>query len=354
MKVPNKIMVVRPDRMGDVILSIPSLLAIKNADHLATVSFFLREPIASLMKVQKYIDSVFVYEPSGKHKGFSGLFTLIGEIKKLQLDQVIFLNSSFKISLAFLLARVKKRVGNLSKWYSFLFYTEGIRQNRSESVKNEAQYGLDLVKKSGFSVGDFYCELSLPESALLGASEWLKAQNLSQIDVLIHPGMGGSALNVNFKNYLNLSKKLQSNGHQVVFSVGPLEDNLAKQIKEELPQVPIFEGGGLVLDFLRFAGIIKNSTVVIAPSTGPLHLAAALGARVIGFYPPIQVQRKLRWGPYIRSKDHQKIFSPKVNCPAKYSCVGSSCEHYPCMEMLVTQDKTEIILAQIKKWIYEK
>jgi ADP-heptose:LPS heptosyltransferase len=49
------------------------------------------------------------------------------------------------------------------------------------------------------------------------------------------------------------------------------------------------------------AGLQSLASLVIAPSTGPLHLAVALGRRVVCFYPNIPVQSPKRWGPYFSS-----------------------------------------------------
>ena len=80
--------------------------------------------------------------------------------------------------------------------------------------------------------------------------------------------------------------------------------------------------------------------LVVAPSTGPLHLAVAMGRDVVTFYPPIRVQSAKRWGPYdgpvMDSSRVQRaaIFTPEVYCGQEFRCLGERCASYPCMKTI--------------------
>ncbi len=72
----------------------------------------------------------------------------------------------------------------------------------------------------------------------------------------------------------------------------------------------------------------ERASLVIAPSTGPLHIANAVGTPVLAFFSPIRVQSVLRWGP-IDQTDNTLV--PDVNCAEDFRCAGTKCRYYYCM-----------------------
>ena len=74
--------------------------------------------------------------------------------------------------------------------------------------------------------------------------------------------------------------------------------------------------------------LLVASDVTVAPSTGPLHVAAASGSKVVGLFSPIKTQSALRWGP-LNICAEPKILVPDVG--EEKVCAGSDCFYYECM-----------------------
>jgi len=74
--------------------------------------------------------------------------------------------------------------------------------------------------------------------------------------------------------------------------------------------------------------LISLGEVFISNSTGPIHIAAALGKSVIGFYPKILSCSEKRWGPYTTNK---VVFSPELDCS---NCTREQCEQLDCMNTI--------------------
>ena len=91
------------------------------------------------------------------------------------------------------------------------------------------------------------------------------------------------------------------------------------------PAVEVIAGRFPLRDFL---GVLTAGDLLIGPSTGPLHIAAALGLAVVGLYPPIPTQSIARWGPLGRCSHG---LAPDVPCPAHRICFGERCRHWNCM-----------------------
>ena len=89
----------------------------------------------------------------------------------------------------------------------------------------------------------------------------------------------------------------------------------------------ILNFGGF-LNLSELIALINKAGIFIANSTGPLHIAAALGKYTIGFYPNLLACSAKRWGPYTNKKI---IFSPKNECS---DCGKEQCKSSKCMNTI--------------------
>ena len=83
--------------------------------------------------------------------------------------------------------------------------------------------------------------------------------------------------------------------------------------------------------------------VFIASSTGPLHIASAVGTPVVGVYCPIKVCLPERWGPI--GPNDMALVPDVPPCP---ECVGARCEYYDCMERVTIEQVRDAALSKIK------
>jgi heptosyltransferase-3 len=88
---------------------------------------------------------------------------------------------------------------------------------------------------------------------------------------------------------------------------------------------------------------------VVAPSTGPLHIAVALKKPVVTFYPPIRVQSAIRWGPYINDDSQASLLIPEVYCGEDFKCRGNLCNYFPCMKTITVAQAVEQVGIQLAK-----
>ena len=353
-----RILVIRPDRLGDVILSTPVLIAIKRHYSHSHLTFLVKENVTPLLKGLPQIDAVLIYDPEGRHAGLKGFFRFCHEIRKGHFDISITLQSQWKITLALFLARIPVRVGPLSKIHSYLFTNRGLRQRRSQVEMHEADYNLQLLEKLGIKTSSrISTQVALSPSTHQAAREWLQQQGWTSNGkkwVFIHPGMGGSALNWPETYYIELIKGLLNKGCGVVVTAGSGEADLSRRMSEGVlaglatskqnPGATSTRKGavdGLLfyrasseqgVDFL--AGLFSHADLVVAPSTGPLHVAVALDKPVLSFYPAIRVQSPKRWGPYRSDVARTTVLVPTAECGKEYTCLGKDCPHHPCMESI--------------------
>lgn len=364
-----RILVVRPDRLGDVLLSTPVLEALRLHFPNAKNTLMVQSAVLPLLKGLSSVDHSLIYSPKGRHAGFRGFLRLLSDLRRRKFQIAVVLQSQWRISFAIWLARIPVRIGPLSKVHSYLCFNYGVRQHRSQVEMHEADYNLQLLAKLGIRVGS--CSLStqvfVGEEVRKSALDWLISHGWSKEKktVLIHPGMGGSALNWPETYYQELAVALLQLGHQIVVTGGPLEKELIARFRTGLgdlknrvlfyestsprshaPNAPSgTQNTGDSIDF--FAALCTHVNVVVAPSTGPLHVAVALGKRVVTFYPPIRVQSALRWGPYVQDESTASILVPEVYCGQEFDCLGSLCNYFPCMKGLTVKRAVKEVQAQL-------
>jgi heptosyltransferase-3 len=63
------------------------------------------------------------------------------------------------------------------------------------------------------------------------------------------------------------------------------------------------------LDIREFTALCKSTKLFVSNSTGPIHIAAAVGTFCVGFYSPVRQESAVRWAPYT---DKKKIFTPDL------------------------------------------
>lgn len=127
--------------------------------------------------------------------------------------------------------------------------------------------------------------------------------------IVVHPGMGGSALNWPTSHYLELIQKISHTSEVVITGTKSDADYLAplKSALSNSPRIRFLDGAFSGEELLW---VLHGATAVLAPSTGVLHLAASLNVPTLGLFSPIKVESIERWGP---RGDRVKAIAPPQN-----------------------------------------
>lgn len=354
----TRILVVRPDRIGDVVLSTPVLEALKHHYPAAEIQMLVRDAVVPVVQHNPFIAGVLAYRPDSVHSGFAGFWRLVRELRQQKFDVAVTLQVSFTVTLALALAGIRYRVGPYSKWYSFLLFNRGKRQKRSSVEMHETDYNMMLLRRLGIRAASrkFEPTVVVDADAKERMRAYLREQGFADGErfVVVHPGMGGSALNWPEGYYIELIQRLAGRGVPVAVTGGihekPLVDRVVKAAKEHDAglRVQPFLGANSPTGLSDMIALLSLSQVMVAPSTGPLHIGAALGKRTVSFYPPIKVQSALRWGPYSMDESKHDVLVPDALCGQDFKCAGRKCHFYFCMERLSVEEAVQSVLRQLE------
>lgn len=354
---PQKFLLNRSDAIGDNILTMPMMAAIKEFYPDAQVAVLVSPRCLELYQNHPFVDEVYPYEK--KKNIFSRFKDLWTVFKRYAPDHYLFVGGDQLASIVAMLQGVPSRGGLVSKWQSFLTLNKGVRQKRSVVAMHEAEYNLELLRPFGidyhYTQKDKYApQIHLnKEEVKICFEEFLKdlqAQG-KLVDgelLFIHPGMTGHTLNWSSRNYGRLIERLERNfpkRYVYVISYTPsdepyllgLRDHL-DSLRKSLPFERIVFFNGAEKGLRHYINILSEAALFIGPSTGTTHIANTLGVKTVTLYSPIKVQSTMRWGPFIRDASKLKILVPDVVCGESFECAGQSCPYYECMSKIEVED----------------
>nr|MBI3614451.1 glycosyltransferase family 9 protein [Nitrospirota bacterium] len=318
-----KIILVRPDGIGDEILCLPVASALRRLWPEAQVSFLSSAYAAPVLAQHPDVAAVL---PLNGRERFADVVALF----RRGFDAVIFLKPFRRLMAAAFVARVPVRVATGYRWYSLLA-NRRVYEHRSDFSKHETRYNLGLLKGLGLEPG----EPVPPRLVLTGEERQEAAARLKALPVpriVVHPG-GFSSRQWKLRHYLDLARRLAEDGYGVVLSGSQTERD---RFREETGWRGSVHGS--ILDVMgtvtlrQLMGMIGASQAVVSGSTGPAHIAAGLGVPTVSLFDPRRNQLPTRWQPLGLGL----VLRPDV--PTCEKCVYEACPYWDCLDRISVEE----------------
>ncbi len=340
-----KVLVTRTDRLGDLVLSLPVFAELKQSCPDWEIHAMVAPVAVPLVENDPHLARVWTWR-----EDFTSAETerLGMELGAAGFEAVVMLQ--YRRPLAKLLrnAGIGRRYGPLSKWTSWFQLNRGVRQNRSAGGRHELEYNLQLgrrllsdEKKPVPTVPATGARLHL-SAAQQQATGRFRAEYRAEGGqiIFVHPGSGGSALDWEPERFAAVANDLAADQGRRVFITGSGPDaKVVAAVASQLhPEVTVLLDQYDLRDFLP---VLAAGDLLIGPSTGPLHLAAALAVPTLGLCPPVRTMHPDRWGPRSCAYAEPCNLVPELDCPARRYCRLERCEHYNCMDNI----RVESVLA---------
>ena len=337
----KNILIVRTDRIGDVVLTLPLIRVLRKNFSTARISFLARTYTEDIVQGQPGLNEVISYDHEGVRKSF---LVMLSELRHSGFDLAIVAFPRFRIALLLWLARVPMRVGSGYRWYSILF-NKRVYEHRKTAMRHEFEYNLSLLRELGCDIDpDITPKMSIDSGVLRSAEDERRRLQLSDKDIvaILHPGSGGSARDWSAVNFGLLAIRLTKLGWKVVVTGARGEESLVREVLSQSGAWITSSVG--ILSLKEMAAFIQSADLFVSNSTGPLHIAAAVGTPVIGFYPPIVACSPQRWGPVTEKKF---VFVPdRIQCGL---CKGDECRGNVCMDQIKVDQVEEAAKQLVNK-----
>ena len=327
----QRILIIRTDRIGDVVLSLPVITALRHRYPDACLAMLVHPLLNEIMEDHPDLNMVLFDGPD--EMGFRGFFRLVRNIRNNYFDACILLHPTFRLAFMMVLAGIPVRIGTGYRFYSGLF-NKRVWEHRKHGLRHETEYNLSLAEK--LDVNTLSVEFNLPVQSRARKTietilNELGIDNHSTI-IVIHPGSRRSALDWPLDRFFQLADLIVNEIDAKVVITGTEEEKtkLTKYLQKNSRNIHSLVGR---LTLKELIAMLRRADLVVANSTGPLHLAAAVGTRVIGFYPPFAAANARRWGPY--GQQHH-VFIPLVATCKK--CISKKCKYWNCMSLIQVED----------------
>ena len=317
----RKILLIRTDRIGDTLLTLPVVKPIKEKWPHCKIDFLARKYTHPILENVKEISQILNYDPEGVHRGIRGHQLLANEIQQQDYETAILFYPRFGLTFALWRAGVPRRIGTGHRWYSFLL-TDRVHQSRRECLKHEVEYNLDLLKPL---IQDLPREilqfrLAVPETTKREVQVILTANDILSKYIVVHPGNGDSAPNLSRDQYRTLIQQISLSGIRVVLTGLNSEKKYNDSLKSDFSTNNITDLTG-TLNLEQMIALLSEACGLITTSTGPAHIASAVGTPVAAFYCPAIPHTPDRWGPLENS---ERVTTPKLT---NSHCQMKQCPH---------------------------
>ncbi|MEN2995158.1 MAG: lipopolysaccharide heptosyltransferase I [Thermodesulfovibrio sp.] len=315
----EKILVIKPSSLGDIVHSLPFLNALKESFPSVQVSWVVAKGFEELLDKHPMIKKIFVVDKNRwkSIKNFPStvkeLFIIGKGLQKEKFDLVIDLQGLLRSGILTWLSKSPIKIGfRQAREFSFIFYNKKF----SVSINKHAilRY-LEIAKQLGCQINSIKFPLPKPKEP-----SWLKDfENF----VVIIPSTRWQSKNWPLSYFVELINMLPYN----FLIVGSKRDETdAIKIEEYTKGKAKSVAGKTTLTEL--ISIFKKSLFVITPDTGTMHLAVACGKRVVALFGPTDPSRT---GPF--GEGHIVIKSELFCSP----CFKKFCHEQKCMKDISPQ-----------------
>jgi heptosyltransferase-3 len=313
----KKIIISRIDSIGDVVLTLPVAGILKKLLPECEIIFLGKSYTKDIGASCEFIDQFIEWDNILKLDQVSR----IQLIQNLQADAIIHVFPVKAISKLAKQAKIPIRIGTTGRFYHYLTCNRLIALSRRRSKYHEAQLNLKLIQPFGsngaITIKDIQENYGFANRHLL-RTEIKQLVVKDKFNLVLHPKSKGSAREWGLANYSELIQILPENRFRI-FITGTLEDGLL--IKKDLidfhPNIIDLTGKLSLKELISF---INEADGMAAASTGPLHIAAALGKHALGLYPPIKPMHPGRWAPLGKRAEYLVLDKKCSKCRNKNNC----------------------------------
>ncbi|KPK42638.1 MAG: hypothetical protein AMJ78_01835 [Omnitrophica WOR_2 bacterium SM23_29] len=306
----KRILLVRTDRIGELLLTTPAMRAMRQAFPQAKISIIVNPSSADVVEGSPYVDSVIRFDAKGKNVNFIEKLKFLMMIKRSNFDLVVIFNPSKFFNVLTFLAGIPIRVGYNRK-LGFLL-SHKIEDKKYLCEKHEVEYNLDLVMLIGAKPDNKTPYLPLDDATEERIKDIFKFNAINEDDLLVavHPATSNPDKMWPSDRFAQISDDLINEfGVRVILIGGKEEARVTNEVKTKMKNSVLDLTGALSIKGLGL--ILKRCLFLISNDTGPVHISAAVGTpTVVLFGEERPGGSSKRWGPY--GEGHSVISKPKV------------------------------------------
>ena len=282
----------RTDSIGDAILLLPMANILRQHYPNSEVYYLGRSYVQSIIAGAKDFTGFINWDQISPDENKASW----QHLANYQADVIIHARANQAVAIAAKKANIRMRIGTLHKHYHLLNCNHRINYSRRNSLLHESQLNLKLLAPlnlpTEYSIDELIKRTYFsPPQAL--EKRFAKLIDTSRFNLILHPGSNGSAREWSPASFLKLIDALTVENYNIFITGTEKESERFSAITEHKRVTNLIAK----LDLSQLIAFVNECQGVIAASTGPLHIGAALGKPALGLYGAIPKIHPRRWGP---------------------------------------------------------
>ncbi len=326
----DSILVCAPSWVGDAVMSLGAVRALRSAHPDRQITVLVRPWVKAIYEACEVVNELLVYDPRGEHRGPRGFQRAVRRVKQGGFQTAILFPNAFRTAALIWASRIPDRMGYATEGRGFLL-TRPVPPAPRPFGRHQSYYYLDLLRAAGVDSQTADLHLVPTDEMKRGGREALESAGWKGEPLAgIHPGSTNSrAKRWRLDRYGQVADQLASRlGGRAVLFGGPGEEELVEEIRRHTRSEPLCLVGKTSLGAL--IGTFQHLSILVTNDSGPMHVAAAMGVPTLAVFGPTDERETGPLGP------RTLVVREPVDCAR---CLLRECPvDHRCMER-VTADR---------------
>ncbi len=325
-----KIMIRATNWVGDAIMALPALRAVRSRFPESHIAIVARPYVADIYRDQQVCDQFIPYDPQAAQRGISGRERLTKELRAQKFDVALLLQNAFDAAWLAWRAGIPQRIGYARDGRSFLLTKAVAVPKPGEIPTHEQFYYLELIRRAGWidnaAVASSYISLNVAPGAKQSASERLLAAGARPNALRVAIGAGasyGSAKCWPPDRFAEVANRLAAESDADVILFGtPGEVAVSSAIATAMRRAPIDLTGKTAIADLP--ALLSQCHLFIGNDSGAMHVASAVGLPIVAVFGPTDPHGTSPVTPRCTVVQEKPYCSPCFlrRCPTDHRCMA--------------------------------
>ena len=336
----RRVLAVRLDALGDVLMTTPALHAIRGTRPHRHLTLLTSASGGAAARLVDDVDDVIVYDApwlkaTAPRTDSRQDLAMAARLRLARFDAAViftvYSQNPLPAALLCFLADIPQRLAHCRE-NPYQLLTDWVPDTEpAETIRHEVRRQLDLVAHVGWTTDDERLRVSIPEAARASVRARLQRFGIARGRewVVVHPGASASSRRYPAEGFAAACARLaEERGSLPIFTGDRGEQELVEKVRAGLGGPSISLAGELSL--AELTALIAEAPLLISNNTGPVHLAAAVGTPVVDLYALTNPQHTPWAVPH-------RVLSHDVPCR---NCYKSVCPagHHLCLRGVSPDD----------------
>ncbi|MBI2094338.1 MAG: lipopolysaccharide heptosyltransferase II [Candidatus Omnitrophica bacterium] len=344
--IPTRLLLIRLDRLGDVVLSIPTIEMLRRYFPHVFLAIMVRPACKDVVENHPALNELLLYDKEGTDGTWLGTVRFAKKLRRFQFDMALVLHPSSRSHWIPWLARIPIRIGfnRKSPW----LLTHRLPHEKQEGQKHEALYTLGTLRIFGITPIENPPPpvIILQPAAIRRVKTLLQEAGLKTQESLIaiHPSASCISKRWMPERFAQVADWLvQNDGAKVCLIAGAEDRSLADAVARLMRQPSLNLAGKLTV--AELAALLTQCRLLLSNDSGPVHVAAAVGIPVVDIFGRNQQGLSpKRWGPL--GKGHV-VLHKEVGC---ITCLAHRCDiEFLCLTALTADEVYRAVKSVLKR-----